>query len=122
MKLFFHEKNELPNELTSKTVLSNNGWFDIYLKKKIYSQTPLTRLPCTDTNNHYQTCKENVLAQILEKQHKCQAPILNSGIGLGLNQSFPECSKERVLEVRGILKKRAQDSLVFCYHNCSNVL
>ena len=105
MKLFFHEKNELPNELTSKTVLNNRGWFDIYLKKKIYSQSPLTRLPCTDTNNHYETCKENILAQILEKQHKCQTPILNSGIHLGLNQSYPKCSKEIVLEVRGIFKK-----------------
>ena len=38
MKLFFHDKNELANELTSKTVLHDRGFFDIYLKKKIYSQ------------------------------------------------------------------------------------
>ena len=104
MKLFFHEKNEMANELTSKTVLHDRGWFDIYLKKKVYSQTSLTRLPCTDTNNHYDTCKEKVLAQVVEKHHKCQAPILNSGIYSGLNQSYPKCPKEKILEVRGGLR------------------
>ena len=69
-------------------------------------QTPLTRLPCTDTNNHYDTCKEKFLAQVLEKQHKCQAPILKSGIHLGLNESYPKCSKEKILEVREISKFR----------------
>ena len=108
-KLFFHEKNQLANELTSKTVLLDRGWFDIYLKKKVYSQTPLTRLPCTDTNNHYDTCKEKHLTQVLEKQHKCQAPILKSGVHLGFNQSYPKCSKENILEVRRNIKIQTKD-------------
>ena len=100
VKIFFHDKFELANQFTSNTELKgNNELFDIYLKKQVFSQTPLTRLPCTTTNYYYETCHDKALIEVLEEKHKCQAPILYSGKHLKMNHSLPECVNERILEV-----------------------
>ena len=99
-KIFFHDKYELANQFTSNTDLKGNReFFDIYLKKQVFSQTPLTRLPCTTTNHYHETCQDKALIEVLEDKHKCQAPILYSGKHLRMNQSLPECVNERILEV-----------------------
>ena len=99
-KIFFHDKFELANQFTSNTELKgNNELFDIYLKKQVFSQTPLTRLPCTTTNYYYETCQDKALIEFLEEKHKCQAPILYSGKHLRMNHSLPECVNEIILEV-----------------------
>ena len=102
MTVFLHESNDLPDVSNSYVELNTDAphrGLEMTLEKKIISQTPLQRLPCTD--NEFLTCQELMLNMKLQREHSCWSEILYGGKYLAgiVDTNGSSCSEEVILKV-----------------------
>ena len=80
---------------------NGGGWtgYDVEIEKRIISQTPLNKLPCSPFD--FFTCQENHLHSTLINGHGCWFPMFYSGkrSNIVTGQSYPECSRNAVIQV-----------------------
>ena len=101
--VFFHEEDSLPSTMSnSYMILKTDGdWngYDVFIEKRIVSQTSLIRLPCS--SNDFLTCQDVHFHSSLIKEHGCWIPMFYSGKHINdlLNTSYPPCGVNDILEV-----------------------